>query len=72
MMNQSHNGHVPPSVMIVDDEEMVLRSISNLFELETDYTVFTHLSPKDALATARREKIDCVITDFLMPDMDGL
>lgn len=72
MMKQMPEHTISPAVMIVDDEEMVLRSISNLFELETDYKIFTHLSPKDALVTARREKIDCVITDFLMPDMDGL
>jgi serine phosphatase RsbU (regulator of sigma subunit) len=58
--------------MIVDDEEMVVRSIANLLEMETDYRLLPYNSPHEALETARRERIDCVVTDFLMPEMDGL
>lgn len=60
------------TVMIVDDEEIVTRSIANLLELETDYRVLVFQSPQEALAISRKEPVDCVVTDFLMPGMDGL
>ncbi|MEW5874405.1 MAG: SpoIIE family protein phosphatase [Candidatus Zixiibacteriota bacterium] len=63
------SGH---TVMIVDDEEIVTRSIANFLELETDYRVLEFQSPERALAASRQEPVDCVVTDFLMPGMDGL
>ena len=35
-------------VVIVDDEEMVLKSLSSFLELETDYTVMSFTSPTEA------------------------
>ena len=58
--------------MILDDEEIVTRSIANLLALETDYKTLPFQQPREALDAVRRERIDCVITDFLMPEMDGL
>lgn len=69
-MDRAHA--TPATVMILDDEEMVTHSIANLLEMETDYRLFPIQSPRTALDMARREHIDCVITDFMMPEMDGL
>ncbi len=43
----NHNGHHPPSVLIVDDEEMVITSLRALFELETDFTLHGFTDPED-------------------------
>lgn len=59
-------------VMIVDDEEMVTTTLATYFQLETDYEIFTFQSPKHALESISRMQVDLVITDFLMPEMDGL
>lgn len=72
MTGNATPGRAPATVMILDDEEMVVRSIANLLEMETDYRLFPIQSPRGALDIARRERIDCVVTDFLMPEMDGL
>ena len=61
-----------PVVLIVDDEEMVTQSLGALLELETDYQVVTFQSPVDALATLQKRPVDLVISDFLMPNLDGL
>lgn len=61
-----------PSVMVVDDEEMVTRTLAAYLELETDYTVFTYQSPIEALEALKKRPVDMVISDFLMPEMDGL
>lgn len=65
-MDQSGN------IVIVDDEEMVLVSIHSFLTLETDYKVTTFSHPKDALTFIRENDVDLVISDYLMPDMDGI
>ncbi len=62
----------PDVILVVDDEEMVLTSIASFLSLETDYTVVTHTNPESALEYVRDNDVDLVISDFLMPQMDGL
>lgn len=61
-----------PVIMIVDDEEMVTVSLSSLLELDTDYIVLAYQSPGEALKTLNERTVDMVISDFLMPRMNGL
>jgi len=72
MMNKAKLRRQAAKIMIVDDEEIVTRSIANLIQLETDYHLLTFQSPEEALRAMQSEPIDCIITDFLMPEMDGL
>lgn len=65
-------GEHRPVIFIVDDEEMVLSSLSSFLTLETDYGVQTFVSPGKALASARGGSVDLVISDYLMPDMNGI
>lgn len=60
------------NVVIVDDEEIVLTSLSSLLSLETDYEVNTFLSSEEALKHIKNEDTDLVISDYLMPGMDGI
>ncbi|HDS01145.1 MAG TPA: response regulator [candidate division Zixibacteria bacterium] len=60
------------TVVIVDDEEMVLTSLNSFLSLETEYTVETFTSAKDALEYIKKNEIDVVISDYLMPEMDGI
>jgi len=59
-------------IFIIDDEEMVLTSLKNILTLETDYQVQTFLTPKEALEKIKEMEVDMVISDYMMPDMDGL
>lgn len=61
-----------PKVLIVDDEEIVTKTLATYLELETDYEVRTFESPSAALKDLRRSPADVVISDFLMPEMDGI
>jgi DNA-binding NtrC family response regulator len=61
-----------PTILIVDDEEMVTTSLRNLFRLQTPYKVVTYTSPEKAIAESPQNVIDLVITDYLMPVMDGI
>ena len=60
------------SVLIVDDEEMVLTSLSTYLALESDYEVLTFGSPRQALAHLEAVDVGIIISDFLMPEMDGI
>lgn len=60
------------TVMIVDDEEMVLTSLATYLTLETDYNVVTYTSAKQALTQVAEGPVDLIISDFLMPEMDGI
>lgn len=60
------------TVLIVDDEEMVLTSLSTLLSLETDYDVKTFVSATKAVEHLESNTVDLIISDFLMPEMSGL
>lgn len=60
------------TIVIVDDEEMVLTSISSFLSLETAYTVKSFVSAEEALDFIANNEIDLVISDYLMPQMDGI
>ena len=60
------------TVLIVDDEEMVLTSLSAFLNLETQYEIVTFTSPEEALKHVTENEIDLVISDYLMPEMNGI
>lgn len=60
------------TIVIVDDEEMVLTSLNSFLSLETQYAVKTFLSAKDALRYIKNHNVDLVVSDYLMPDIDGI
>lgn len=68
----SNDNHNRPAILIVDDEEMVTTSLRNLFKLKTNYRTLVYSSPEQALAEAPQHPVDVVITDYLMPGMDGI
>lgn len=61
-----------PTVLIVDDEEMVARALHSFLQLETPYDVLTFTSPLEALEEIQGSPVDVVLADFMMPGMDGI
>ena len=60
-----------PSIMIVDDEEIVRTSLSSWL-LEDGYDVVPVESGKLALEALKKKSYDLMLVDLKMPDMDGL
>jgi DNA-binding NtrC family response regulator len=60
------------TIVIVDDEEMVLTSLNSFLTLETQYEVKTFTSANEALEYIKAASVDLVISDYLMPEMDGI
>jgi PAS domain S-box-containing protein len=58
-------------ILVVDDEELVLRSVRRILSQEHD--VLATVSAVDALALcAGGEKFDLILCDLMMPDMTGM
>ena len=62
---------VPISVLIVDDEELLVKSCGQILSSE-GYAVQTENRGRNALDAVRRHRPDIVLTDLMLPDMDGL
>ena len=68
----SENGTA--TILLIDDEEMVLNSIKSFFAIESHYQLLTYTSPLKALEDLEKNhrRVDLVISDYLMPEMDGI
>lgn len=59
------------TVLIVDDEERI-RTLIKEYCLNENYDVLESSDGKEALDTIKNSKVDIVILDIMMPNMDGL
>ncbi|MDB4970767.1 MAG: sensor histidine kinase/response rgulator [Myxococcales bacterium] len=62
----------PHHVLLVDDEPAVLIALQLAFEDSPGFEVFTATSAEEALAVARKERLDLVITDKNLADASGI
>ena len=59
-------------ILILDDENMVTKTLSMLLGLEGFSSVFAFNSPKEAIEFLEKEEVDLIISDFIMPEMNGI
>lgn len=59
------------NILLVDDVEDIREGISEILQ-DDGYSISTASNGKEALRILRNRPIDLVITDILMPEMDGL
>jgi len=71
-LSQPEEGPDPskPVLLFVEDNKEILDFVSR--ELQCEYTVRKALNGKEALAVLRDENIQLIISDIMMPVMDGL
>ncbi|MDE2879212.1 MAG: response regulator [Gemmatimonadota bacterium] len=60
------------TVMVVDDEDMVVDAIKGFLELETDHLVLPFTSARDALTHLEEEPVHAIVADLMMPELDGV
>src|SRR5262245_51223514 len=60
-----------PRILIVDDDPGTLQSLARAFALE-GYTALTAASAARALERLETESVDAILSDVVMPEMDGL
>jgi formate transporter len=59
------------SMLIIDDDVMVLDSCQRVFAPE-GYDVVVTVSPREGLELAARKKFDVILCDWQMPEFDGM
>ncbi len=57
------------TILIVDDEKEMLKFVAN--ELSSEYNILAAFNGKEALDILKKEQINLVVSDVLMPVMDG-
>ncbi len=57
-------------ILIVDDDNFLLESIADLLLL-SDFRVVTAGNGAEALEVLQNQRPDCIISDVMMPKMDG-
>lgn len=60
------------SLLIVDDDELILSLLHDLLTYEERYRMTIAADPRAAIDVLRREPFDLIITDYRMPAMTGL
>jgi Response regulators consisting of a CheY-like receiver domain and a winged-helix DNA-binding domain len=58
-----------PVILLVDDNEDILDFVSG--DLDEKYTVLTAFNGQEALNLLQQEPVQLVISDIMMPEMDG-
>ena len=60
------------TIFVVDDEPMVTTSLKTMLSLETKHLIHAFNNPLEALEKLEELTPDVVISDFSMPEMDGI
>ena len=58
------------SILLVEDNEDLLQLMTKL--LKRDYNIFTALNGKEGIVIVENEDIDLIVSDIMMPEMDGI
>lgn len=66
-----HRPKIIKTILCVDDDETTVEMISN-YLIQKGYKIFTVFSAEEALEVLSKYHIDLVMTDIVMPGMDGL
>ncbi len=69
--NQLQGGDPVPKVLVVDDDDIFRGYVGTLLEME-GYDVLQAHNGFKALDVLRHEPVDLVVTDLIMPGMEGL
>ena len=60
------------TVLYTDDEPALLEIGKAFLERSGPFTVETALSAHDAFETLKAGPVDCIVSDYLMPEMNGI
>lgn len=66
----AHRGDAMPTILFVDDSKFA-RSLAARALKQAGYQVLESADGNEALQTVRLQSVDCVITDLIMPVLDG-
>lgn len=59
------------TILLVDDDETLRGALKDQFELYESFSIIEASNATDGIAQAKGERIDLILLDVEMPDMDG-
>jgi PAS domain S-box-containing protein len=71
-MSTLHDNQPPISLLCVDDDPGILEVLKNYFESQQDFSVFCCTTPSEALGLISQYQFDAIISDYAMPEMNGI
>lgn len=60
------------NILVLDDDPIVTKTLEAVLGLEPAWNAFLFNRPSDALASLDQHVYHAVVSDFLMPEMDGV
>jgi DNA-binding NtrC family response regulator len=60
------------TIIILDDEQEILDLLNKFFTRTDMFKIIKHINPLDAIETIKTNKIDILLTDIMMPQMNGI
>ena len=69
--NQNSPDERIAQILIIDDDHQIRRVLREILE-NANYSVIEACDGQEGLSTCRKETVDLVITDILMPGKEGL
>lgn len=60
------------TVLLVDDEDMVITSLRAFLALETEFQIQGFTDPEAAITYLKANPVDVVVSDYLMPRVSGI
>lgn len=70
-MPAAASSNSPPAILVVDDEE-AMRDLLGRMLRRTGFVPIPAANGREAIERFRERHIDAVITDMVMPEMDGI
>jgi CheY-like chemotaxis protein len=62
---------MPKTILVIDDEELIIKSLKKLLE-KNGFIVFVAKNGQDAIIMAEEENFDLIIADIRMPGINGV
>jgi DNA-binding response OmpR family regulator len=59
------------TILVVDDDELMRANLIDVLTI-SNYEVYSAQNGKEALNVLDRQAVDLIITDIVMPDMEGI
>ncbi len=59
-------------ILLLDDEREILNSLKRLLKLDERFDVYATTDPEKALNLLKKENIQIVLSDIVMPEMNGI
>ena len=69
--NKGVNMDETATVLFVDDEQNILNAMKRIF-IEDDIQILTNTSGHEALETLKNNSVSVIVSDNLMPEMNGI